>query len=223
MSDAQVSIDPQQAIALAVEVVVFTTRGSALEVLVVRRGSGRPRLPGALVGVNEELDRAAVRALRSELGLEAPVRQFHAFGGVTRDPSMRIISIGYMAVAPLREIEPILNEERELASVGPAGLRSRTGRKLTLALDHGAIVEEAVRDLRLNLDHTRFAFGLVAREFSLRELQEVHEAIRGRPLNKPAFRKRLLESGWLESTGRRETDKGFRPAELYRARSEPRR
>jgi 8-oxo-dGTP diphosphatase len=43
----------------------------------------------------------------------------------------------------------------------------------------------------------------------------VHEAVRGQSLNKPAFRKRLLESGKILPTGKAERGRGFRPAELY--------
>jgi 8-oxo-dGTP diphosphatase len=80
------------------------------------------------------------------------------------------------------------------------------------------IVARALSDLRRDLDRDDWAFGLLPETFSLRELQLLHEAIRGEPLNKPAFRKRLIESGRLEATGQMETGKGFRPAELYRAR-----
>ncbi|TXM82077.1 NUDIX hydrolase, partial [Methylobacterium sp. WL122] len=37
-------------------------------------------------------------------------------------------------------------------------------------------------------------------------------------LNKPAFRRRMLDRGWLVPTGAREAGTSFRPAELYRFR-----
>ncbi|MFD2137122.1 hypothetical protein ACFSLT_21815 [Novosphingobium resinovorum] len=49
-------------------------------------------------------------------------------------------------------------------------------------------------------------------------MQDVHEAILGQSLNKSAFRRRMLDRGWLEATGERETGASFRPAELFRFR-----
>jgi 8-oxo-dGTP diphosphatase len=47
-------------------------------------------------------------------------------------------------------------------------------------------------------------------------LQEVHETVLGRPLNKDSFRRRMLASGQLEATGEKQGDVGHRPAALYR-------
>jgi 8-oxo-dGTP diphosphatase len=99
-------------------------------------------------------------------------------------------------------------------------LRGPTGRKQGLAFDHDQIVTAALADLRANLDHSAFSYGLLPEEFTLRELQQAHEAVRNRPLNKPAFRKRLVESGWIEPTGRLDVGGKFRPAELYRVAEE---
>ena len=53
-------------------------------------------------------------------------------------------------------------------------------------------------------------------EFTLLMLQRLHETVLARPVNKDSFRRRMLASGDLESTGTRETDTAHRPAELYR-------
>jgi 8-oxo-dGTP diphosphatase len=90
------------------------------------------------------------------------------------------------------------------------------GSELPLAFDHSDILGLAVKRLRGKLDYSDIAFALLPELFTLRELQQVHEAILGLSLNKPAFRRRLLDSRRLEATGRREAGTGFRPAELYR-------
>ena len=56
-------------------------------------------------------------------------------------------------------------------------------------------------------------------QFTLRQLQEIHETILGRTLNKDSFRRRLLASGLIAPTGKLEQDVGHRPAELYRFQS----
>jgi 8-oxo-dGTP diphosphatase len=133
---------------------------------------------------------------------------------------MRIVSIGYMAVVDAeimgRASAPL--GTCELLPISGGVLRTAAGRRTSLPFDHDAIVGRALADLRRDLDRDDWAFGLLPETFSLRELQALHEAVRGQTLNKPAFRKRLIESGRLEATGEMETGKGFRPAELYRAR-----
>lgn len=211
-------------LAVTADVVLLTVEERSLKVLLIARdeqpGRGRLALPGTFIGADEELDRAARRALRDKVGLDAPVRQFRAFGGVGRDPRMRVVSIAYMALLPLAEVLSVLDERRRPIELRDGICRAETGRKLALPFDHAEIVARALADLRAHLDTTSWAYGLLAPEFSLRELQHVHEAVRGRTLNKPAFRKRMLDSGRLESTGRLETNTRFRPAELYRLREE---
>lgn len=207
-------------LAVTVDVVVLAMRAAALHVLLTRRreapGKGRLALPGVFIGVDEELDAAARRAVRGKGRIDVPVRQFRAFGAVNRDPRMRIISVGYLAVTTEEQLRPILDDDHQLLRLDGTSLRGPTGRRQALPFDHDDIIAGGLAALRADLDNTPLAFGLLPAEFSLRELQIAHEAVRGRPLNKPAFRKRLVESGRIEPTGQRETDKGFRPAELYR-------
>jgi 8-oxo-dGTP diphosphatase len=59
-------------------------------------------------------------------------------------------------------------------------------------------------------------FELLPAEFTLFDLQRVHEAVLGTELNKDSFRRRILASGMLRPTGRRFASGPFRPAALYR-------
>lgn len=212
-------------LAVAVDIVPLTFAAGTLQILLVRRqeapARGRLALPGTFVRATEELGTAAGRALREKAGLTAPVRQFHAFGAVERDPRMRIVSIGYMAVVDADTMMAACARSGDVSELLPVTggiVRTATGRRAQLPFDHADIVARALADLRRDLDRDDWAFGLLPATFSLRELQALHEAVRGETLNKPAFRKRLVESGRLEATGEMETGKGFRPAELYHAR-----
>jgi 8-oxo-dGTP diphosphatase len=211
-------------LAVTADVVLFTVTAGALQLMLVRRGEhparGRLALPGTFVRANEDLDEAARRALRDKVGVDTPVRQFRSFGRVDRDPRMRVVSIGYMALLPGQQAGALLDDNHQMATLRDEVWRGGNGRRLALPFDHDEIVAAALWDLRTHLDHNAWSYGLLEPSFSLRELQQVHEAVRGRPLNKPAFRKRLIESGWIEPTGEMETGKGFRPAELYRVRKE---
>lgn len=56
-------------------------------------------LPGGFVGIDEDLDLAPVRILKNETNLtDIYLEQLYTFGGVHRDPRMRVISTSYMSL-----------------------------------------------------------------------------------------------------------------------------
>ena len=213
--------------AVTVDLVLMTASEGSLQLLLAKRlehpHRGRWSLPGGFVGVDEDLERAARRVLRQKACLEtAFLEQLATFGAVDRDPRMRVITIAYFALLPPAAFDDALGATNGLvlATIRGAdgdGVDIRAaGKKLSLAFDHPMIVAQAVARLRGKLDYSDVAYALLPAEFTLRQLQEVHETILGRPLNKPAFRKRMLDKGVLRATGRREQGLSFRPAELYR-------
>ena len=209
--------------AVTVDLVLMTIRDGAIHVLLVKREEhpqqGRWSLPGGFVGVDEELGDAARRVMREKAGLDRiAVEQLRTFGEVGRDPRMRVITVAYFALVPAEVLVPALKraEGPALAQVTRGARASLAGQPLDLAFDHQAIIDAALERLRGRLDYSDVAFRLLPREFTLLQLQQVHETILGRKVNKPAFRKRMLDAGNLVATGRREQGSPFRPAELYR-------
>jgi 8-oxo-dGTP diphosphatase len=190
--------------------------------------AGRWALPGGFVGIDEALDTAARRILRDKAGMDqAHLEQLYTFGAVDRDPRGRIITVAYLALlnpaafADARAHAPTLAPTLIfMPAPGPFGgtVRALTmaGEDLPLAFDHGAIVEAAMQRLRGKLDYSDIGFALLPDLFTLRQLQDVHEAILGETLNKSAFRRRMIDRGWIVPTGTYETDTSYRPAELYR-------
>ncbi len=188
-------------------------------VLLTRRDqppfAGHWALPGGFVAIDESLEAAAVRVLRGKAKIGAmPVEQVHSFGAVDRDPRMRIIAVAYRALlSPVRIRALQLDVDQCLARIGSDGSLYCDGRRIALAFDHDAIVAHTLAQLRSTIDDA--AFALAPQRFTLRELQQVHEAVLGQSLNKPAFRRRMLERGTLRGTGEFEGGRAFRPAELY--------
>ena len=214
------------------DLVLMSVRAGRLAALLQKREqapeTGKWALPGGFVGIGESLDSAAERVLAEKARMAgAWVEQLYTFGEPKRDPRGRVITVAYFALLPEERFGPALTAapDLKLADVqvdwageagGPARALGEDGRKLPLAFDHADIIGLAVKRLRGKLDYSDIAFALLPKLFTLRELQQVHEAILGLSLNKPAFRRRLLDSGRLRATGRREAGTGFRPAELYR-------
>ncbi len=89
-----------------------------------------------------------------------------------------------------------------------------------MSLDHRRMVATALSRLRGKLAYRPVVFELVPDTFTLGRLQEVVEALGGRALHKPNFRRLVEQSGLVEGTGVFERKTGGRPAELFRFRRE---
>jgi 8-oxo-dGTP diphosphatase len=213
---------------VAVDVVLLTVEDGALRVGLAARAEhphrGRAALPGSFVGIKESLDAAARRVLAARAGLEGVfVEQLYTFGDVGRDPRGRVITVAYFGLVHAARFAAVALPLRARVVVpwagetgGPVEVLGDDGRALTLAFDHDRVVGMAVKRLRGKLDYTPVGFQLLPAEFTLRELQDVHEAVRGEPVNKDSFRRRMLASGHLEATGTLEQGVTWRPAEFYR-------
>ena len=221
---------------VAVDLILMSVVDGAPAVLLTRRDqhpfAGAWALPGGFVGIGEGLDEAAHRILVEKARMsDAYVEQLYTFGAVDRDPRTRIISVAYFALLPADRFTAALKSAPELALAeltvpwpgetgGPVEARIGDGDPLELAFDHGAMLSLAVRRLRGKLDYSGIAFALLPERFTLRALQDIYEAILDTKLNKPAFRRRMTDKGWIAPTGERETGTSYRPAELYRFKPE---
>jgi len=219
---------------VAVDVVLLTVRNDAIFALLGRRDDhphrGRCALPGSFLRIDESLDAAAVRVLRTRAGLrEVFTEQLYTFGSPRRDPRTRVISVAYYALVEPATLEHTVAARDDaglfLARLdvpwagetgGPVSALDHSGTSLPLAFDHADILGMAVKRVRGKLDYAPIGFELLPPAFSLRDLRLVHEAILGRSLNKDSFRRRILDRGLVVATGSRAAGVGHRPPELYR-------
>lgn len=218
---------------LAVDVVLVSVRDDALVTLLLERPEhpfrGRAVLPGGFVRMDESLEEAAVRLMRDKAGLPRVfLEQLYTFGDVGRDPRTRVITVAYIALVSAERFPGSDGDAGRITARievpwadetgGPVELVGPGGKLLEVGFDHADIVGAAVKRLRGKLSYAPIGYQLLPEKFTLLELQRVHEVILGRELNKDSFRRKMLASGELEATGRREVDVGHRPAELYRFR-----
>jgi 8-oxo-dGTP diphosphatase len=219
---------------VTVDVVLVTVEEGGLATLLVRRKDhpfkGRWALPGGFVGMEEGLEAAASRVLADKCGVRGVwLEQLYTFGDPRRDPRTRVISVAYAALidrarlpsrAKLGDLEVArLVVPWEGETGGPIEAKDASGKDRPLAFDHALIAGMAVKRLRGKLDYAPIGFQLLPEQFTLLELQRVHEAVLAREVNKDSFRRRMLASGLLEATGEQESDVGHRPAERYRFRN----
>ena len=218
---------------VTVDVAMLTIKQRTLEVLVIKRlehpFKDRYTLPGGFVRMEESLDQAASRVLRDKTGLEGVfLEQLYTFGSVARDPRTRVISVAYYALVSAEKLEALENSETirlarvEVPWLGEVGgnVQIRLEKQNhDLAFDHSEILGTVVKRIRGKLDYAPIGFQLLPERFTLRQLQDVHETILARGVNKDSFRRRMLASDQLEATGALETGVDYRPAEYYTFKS----
>ena len=198
-----------------VDVAIFALRDDALMVLLVRRPRDadepfpdRWALPGGFVDVKKDasLEACAARKLREKTGVQTPyLEQLGSWGDSQRDPRGWSATHAYFALLSIgsqpgntrsEEIEPPSRSSSEAKwfELGDA-------RRKRLAFDHSRILDAAVERLRSKVEYTSLPAFLLAEPFTLPTLQRTYEAVLGRPMDKSAFRKRMLDAGFLEEAG----------------------
>jgi len=208
------------AVAVTVDLVVFTIRDDQLCALAIRRGippyRGRWALPGGFVQEDEGLLDAARRELIEETGLELPVHleQLATFGEPKRDPRMRVVSVAYLAFGPDLPEPRAGTDAADARWRLVADLLSSSGR---LAFDHDQILADGLERARAKLEYSPLATAFCAREFTVAELRHVYEVVWGIELDPRNFHRKVTGSpGFLVPTDKRTTRNGGRPALLYR-------
>lgn len=200
---------------VAIDLVLMTVADGVLKVLAQRHPEAGWVLPGGIVHADEPLEATVKRVLAEKARLPgAFVEQLYTFGALDRDPRGRVISVAHYALVPAERFGPATAADDLMLAIIEGETAALPGRA-HLAYDHAEILRVAVQRLRAKLDYSTVALELLPDAFTLRELQAVHEAILGARLAKPAFRRKMLDRGFLKPTGRFETGGAYRPAELY--------
>ncbi len=199
---------------IAVDVVLFTIQGGTLKVLLVKRQQtpyrGAWARPGGLVGSEESVDAAVLRELQEETNIgNIYLEQLYTFGEPNRDPRGRVVTVAYYALVNWQQFQLKARQRVSEAQWFPV-------RRLpVLAFDHRRIVDYALERLRNKINYTTVGFQLLAREFTLTELQGSYEVILSQRLDKRNFRRKMLQLGILKSTRQFRANGRQRPARLY--------
>ena len=154
--------------------VIFGFDGTKLRVLLIERGiepfKGKWALPGGFLRMEEDAETGALRELKEETGLDAAyIKQFHTFTTPNRDPRKRVITIAYYALVRLQEVtggDDAARAEWFALDEVPA-----------LAFDHDQILRIATRELRQQIHFEPVGFELLPKQFTMKELQSLYEAI----------------------------------------------
>ena len=209
----QSEVQSSNRIALSVDCVIFGFDENKLKVLLMRsdlkKYQSKWSLLGDLVKPQEDLDAAAYRILKQRTGLDdVYLEQVHSFGKINRHPGGRVVTVAYCSLINIQHHKlKILDNElhwHDVASVKD------------LAFDHKTIFDLSLQRLQKRVQEHPLGFSLLPNKFSLRELQNLYEAILSIKLDRRNFRKKFFAMNFLVDMDEIEQNLPHRPGKLYK-------
>jgi 8-oxo-dGTP diphosphatase len=202
-------------IAVSVDCVIFGYENKELKVLLIKSDlkefAGLYSLLGDLVRPDEDLESAPYRVLKERTGLDdVYLEQVHTFGDLGRHPSGRVITTAYYSLINIRHHKlKLTHNELNWHEINDIK---------KLAFDHKRILDRSLECLREQVMEHPIIFNLLPEKFSLRELQDLYQAILGVNLDRRNFRKKIANKDWLLDLDEMEDDVPHRPGKLYKAK-----
>ena len=200
-------------IAISVDCVIFGFDENELKVLLIKSDLDQYKskwsLLGDIVHTDENLEDAAYRVLLNRTGLQdVYLEQVHTFGKVCRHPAGRVVTIAYYSLINIQH-STIRNMDNELHWHPVKKVKQ-------MAFDHREILDACYQRLQEKLKEHPVGYNLLPKKFSLRELQNLYEAILDVKLDRRNFRKKIMSMGLLIDLNEMEDDVPHRPAKLYK-------
>ncbi len=213
--------DQFKKMSVATDLLILTIEDDRLKVLMTKRSEypfkGHWALPGVFVGMEETLEEAAVRGLKEEVNLEnIYLEQLYTFGGVNRDPRLRVISVTYMALTPPEKLDFKAGNRVTEAKLIP--VEEVIGGEIETAFDHREIIRYAKWRLKNKVEYTDIVFHFFPDMFTLPKLQKAYEIIAEKKVYKTNFRKKFMPV--VTDTGLEDRSGGKRPSRYYCYRPE---
>jgi len=200
-------------IALSVDCVIFGFDENKLKVLLIRsdfkKFKNKWTLLGDLVKPDEDLDASAYRILKQRTGLDdVYLEQVQTFGTINRHPAGRVVTVAYCSLLNIQHHKlKILDNELHWHDVNGVA---------DLAFDHNQIFEACLKRLQKRVQEHPLGLSLLPNKFSLRELQNLYEAILGIKLDRRNFRKKFFAMDFLVDINEIEQHVPHRPGKLYK-------
>ena len=216
--------------AISVDCAIFGFDGTNLKTLLVRRRTVDPlyhekelKLPGGMIRENETLPEAASRISEGATGLrdlylkqtsifsdpervdEDELKWICQYHGIHTD---RVVTVGYYALVKLDQGMTRYTKSKGAVWVNIDDIHY-------LIMDHMEILSDALSVLQKDIVWSPVAFKLLPKKFTVRQLQNLLEAVFGIEIDNRNFRKKLFASGILLETEEMEDNVNHKPARLY--------
>jgi 8-oxo-dGTP diphosphatase len=213
LKNAQALVETYDSVPVSVDCVIFGFDENELKVLLIRADleyfKGMWSLLGELMLPHENLDEAAYRILKERTGMDdVYLDQVKTFSGIHRHPGGRVLTVAYCS---------LLNINHHQLKITDHELHWHSFQSITeLSFDHKEILDECYKWLQKRIQEHPLGFNLLADKFSLRELQNLYEAILNTKLDRRNFRKKFASMDLLIDVGEMEADVPHRPGKLYK-------
>ncbi len=210
--DARALVSTYPTVPLTVDCVIFGFEENLLKVLLIKSDlaqfHNKLTLLGDNVHTHEDLDTAANRVLKERTGMnDVFLEQVQTFSKPNRHPGGRVVTTVYASLLNIKHHELLLHDNE---------LKWHVVNQITeMAFDHKQILEVCTKWLQKKVQEQPLAFNLLPIKFSLRQLQNVYEAILDVKLDRRNFRKKFASMGFLNDTNEMETHVTHRPGKLY--------
>lgn len=226
---------------VSIDCVIFGYQDHQLKVLVpkINFKGNFWALPSGFVYQDEDIDQAAERILRERTGIQdIYLEQFRVFGKASRTNkafldellalntdrltkgndsqreydwfTKRFISIGYYALVDINKVVPQktdLDESIEWYNIHELP---------PMIMDHSEMVAEALKTLQSHIDEKINAFNLLPETFTMKEVQEVYEAVSEKTFVRTNFQKMILDLNVLERLEKKFTGAANKAPYLYK-------
>ena len=203
-----------QEISVADDCVIIGYDQKKLSVLLFKREvnpfKGSWSLLGEVPDAKTSMDKSAKDIIFKLTGVkDIYLSQLKTYGDLDRDPLERVISIVYYSLIRVDVFNKIdlkmhnakwfdLNEIPEII------------------LDHEIMINDAISKLREIAKTKPLGFRLLPKLFTLPQLQNLYECIYNNEFDSRNFRKKILQSGFLEKTSKKDKSSSRKGAYLYR-------
>ncbi len=212
LKDAAELVKSYPRVPLTVDCVILGFIDNSLKVLLIKSDlplyHGQLSLLGDNVHAEEDLDTAANRVLKERTGMaNVYLEQVHTFSKPDRHPGGRVVTTVYASLLDTKH-HALLIHDNELKWHSVNQIQG-------MAFDHKIILDFCFQWLQKRIQEHPLAFNLLPVKFSLRQLQNVYEAILNVKLDRRNFRKKFAAMGFLQDTSEMETLVTHRPGKLY--------
>ncbi len=200
---------------VSVDNLIFGCRDGVLEIFLIQHAhgpaSGKWGLPGDWIKDGESLEEAALRTLSTRTGItDIFLEQLHTFSSIDRHPEERVITTAYYTLIRPQDFATMAGSHELDARWFPVNQLP------PLMYDHQHILQRGLLRLRQKVRHEPIGFNLLPAKFTLAELQKIYEAVLNIKLNKPNFRRKMLNMNLLIDCLEKQTGQAHRAASLYR-------
>ena len=198
---------------LAVDCIIFGFDGERLKGLFIKRafepGLGKWSLMGGFVKHDEGVEDAAQRILNQLTGLSnIYMEQLSCFGEVDRDPGGRVVSIAYFALINIADYSDEMMKAHNAKWFELNKIPS-------LIFDHKKMVGIAKERLQQKVANHPIGFALLPYKFTLRQLQNLYEAIYETEIDKRNFTRKILDIGILNKLDEKERESSKKGSFYY--------